>query len=62
MDDLLSEFLTETAESISVLDVEIVKLEQNPNDPELLGNIFRLVHTIKGYLIVAATDHRDLEP
>ncbi len=48
MDDLLSEFLTETAESISVLDLEIVKLEQNPNDPELLGNIFRLVHTIKG--------------
>jgi len=48
MDDLLSEFLTETNESISVLDVELVKLEQNPNDPELLGNIFRLVHTIKG--------------
>ena len=48
MDDLLSEFLTEANESISVLDVELVKLEQNPNDPELLGNIFRLVHTIKG--------------
>ena len=48
MDDLLSEFLTETNESLSVLDVELVKLEQNPNDPELLSNIFRLVHTIKG--------------
>src|SRR5438309_10438434 len=48
MDDLLSEFLTETNENISVLDSELVKLEQNPNDPELLGNIFRLVHTIKG--------------
>ncbi|MBI1207926.1 MAG: response regulator [Azospirillum sp.] len=48
MDDLLSEFLTETAENISVLDVELVRLEQNPNNPELLGNIFRLVHTIKG--------------
>ncbi|WP_119459854.1 chemotaxis protein CheW [Rhodospirillaceae bacterium SYSU D60014] len=48
MDDLLSEFLTETAESLAVLDVELVKLEQNPNDPALLGNIFRLVHTIKG--------------
>ena len=48
MDDLLSEFLTETNESLSVLDLELVKLEQNPNDPELLGNIFRLVHTIKG--------------
>ncbi|HTY66539.1 MAG TPA: chemotaxis protein CheW [Alphaproteobacteria bacterium] len=48
MDDLLREFLTETTESISLLDLELVKLEQNPNDPELLSNIFRLVHTIKG--------------
>ncbi len=48
MDDLLSEFLTETNENISVLDSELVKLERTPNDPELLGNIFRLVHTIKG--------------
>jgi len=48
MDDLLSEFLTETGESIAVLDVELVKLEQNPDDPHLLSNIFRLVHTIKG--------------
>ena len=48
MDELLSEFLTETNESLGVLDVELVKLEQNPNNPELLANIFRLVHTIKG--------------
>lgn len=48
MDDLLSEFLTETAESMDVLDVELVKLEQNPNDKAILSNIFRLVHTIKG--------------
>jgi two-component system chemotaxis sensor kinase CheA len=48
MDDLLREFLTESAESLAVLDLELVKLEQNPNNPDLLGNIFRLVHTIKG--------------
>jgi two-component system chemotaxis sensor kinase CheA len=48
MDDLLSEFLTETNESMESLDVEVVRLEQDPNDPELLGSIFRLVHTIKG--------------
>ena len=48
MDDLLSEFLTETAESMDTLDVELVKLEQNPNDQAILSNIFRLVHTIKG--------------
>ncbi len=47
MDDLLSEFLTETSESLSVLDLELVKLEQNP-EPSILQNIFRLVHTIKG--------------
>ncbi len=33
MDDLLRDFLTETAESIAQVDVEMVKLEQNPNDP-----------------------------
>ena len=48
MDDLLSEFLTETNESLDVVDVELVKFEQNPNDAQILDNIFRLVHTIKG--------------
>ena len=48
MDDLLSEFLTETSESLAVLDVELVKFEQDPSDEAILGNIFRLVHTIKG--------------
>lgn len=48
MDDLISEFITETSESLATLDSELVKLEQNPNDQTILGNIFRLVHTIKG--------------
>lgn len=48
MDDLLSEFLTETNESLDVVDVELVKFEQEPNNDEILGNIFRLVHTVKG--------------
>ena len=48
MDDLLSEFLTETGESLAVLDVELVKFEQDPSDADILSNIFRLVHTIKG--------------
>ena len=45
MDDLLQEFLTETVESMETLDNEIITLEQNPNDPELLSNIFRLCLT-----------------
>ena len=48
MDDLLQVFPTETNESIAALDVEPVNLEQNPDHPELIDNIFRLVHTIKG--------------
>ncbi len=48
MDDLLSEFLTETNESLDVIDVELVKFEQEPNNAKILDNIFRLVHTIKG--------------
>ena len=48
MDDLLQEFLTETVESLDVVDVELVKFEQDPNNEEILANIFRLVHTIKG--------------
>ena len=48
MDDLLVEFLTETNESLEVIDVELVTLEKNPDSPEILSGIFRLVHTIKG--------------
>ncbi len=48
MDDLIGEFLTETNEGLEELDQDMVDLEQNPNDKELLGKIFRLMHTIKG--------------
>ena len=48
MDDLIAEFLTETAESLEVVDSELVRFEANPNDRKTLDNIFRLVHTIKG--------------
>ncbi len=48
MDDLLREFLTETNESLDVVDNQLVKFEQDPNNAKILDNIFRLVHTIKG--------------
>jgi len=48
MDDLLREFLTETNESLNLVDAELVRFEQQPNDGAILGNIFRLMHTIKG--------------
>jgi two-component system chemotaxis sensor kinase CheA len=48
VDDLISEFLTETAESLEVVDSELVKFEANPTERKTLDNIFRLVHTVKG--------------
>ncbi len=48
LDDLLAEFLTETSESLSELDLAVVRLERAPDDQPTLSLIFRLVHTIKG--------------
>ena len=48
MDDLLREFLTETAESLDHVDAQLVRFEREPNNGQVLSNIFRLVHTIKG--------------
>jgi two-component system chemotaxis sensor kinase CheA len=48
MDDLIKEFLSETNENLDLVDVELVRLESEPDNAEILANIFRLVHTIKG--------------
>lgn len=48
MDELLQEFLTETGENLDTVDRELVRFEQDPNDRDILRNIFRLVHTVKG--------------
>ena len=48
MDDLLKEFLTETTENLDLADTELVRFEPEPNNKDILSNIFRLVHTIKG--------------
>lgn len=47
-ESILNEFLVECAEGLDQLDQQFVALEQNPMDAELLGSIFRAVHTIKG--------------
>src|SRR5271154_635386 len=48
MDELLRDFLTETSESLDLVDAQLVRFEQEPNNSKILGNVFRLVHTIKG--------------
>ncbi len=44
----LKVFLTEVNEHIELMDEDIVKLEKEGDDPELLQEIFRAAHTIKG--------------
>jgi two-component system, chemotaxis family, sensor kinase CheA len=48
MDDLLRDFVVETTENIDVVDNELVRFEQDPNNKAIIAQIFRLVHTIKG--------------
>jgi two-component system chemotaxis sensor kinase CheA len=48
MDDLVKDFLIESTENLDRLDQELVKLESQPSSKELLGSIFRTIHTIKG--------------
>jgi two-component system chemotaxis sensor kinase CheA len=48
MDDLIKDFLQESTENLDRLDQDFVKLESEPDNPELLKSIFRTIHTIKG--------------
>jgi two-component system chemotaxis sensor kinase CheA len=48
MDDLTREFLIESQEGLDRMERCLTELEERPQDKELLGEIFRSVHTIKG--------------
>lgn len=48
MDDLLKDFLAESAENLAQLDQDVVGLERDPTNASLLNSIFRAIHTIKG--------------
>lgn len=48
MDDIVKDFLVESNENLDRLDQELVKLQSDPTSENLLGNIFRTIHTIKG--------------
>ena len=47
-DDIVKEFLVESHENLDRLDRDLVDLEKHPSDREILGSIFRTIHTIKG--------------
>jgi two-component system, chemotaxis family, sensor kinase CheA len=46
--ETIREFLIESHENLSRLDQDLVQLEKHPQDADLLGSIFRTIHTIKG--------------
>src|SRR5262245_36675544 len=48
IDNILEEFLADTNENMAQLDLDLVTLEKSPDDREILGRVFRLVHSIKG--------------
>jgi len=48
MDEVIGEFLVESAENLDQLDNDLVALEDNPSDLDTLSSIFRAIHTIKG--------------
>jgi two-component system chemotaxis sensor kinase CheA len=47
-DDIVREFLTESNENLDTLDRELVLLEKDPHNHNILGSVFRSIHTIKG--------------
>ncbi|MBI5491380.1 MAG: chemotaxis protein CheA [Deltaproteobacteria bacterium] len=48
MDDIVNDFISESAEALDSLDQKFIELEKNPGDTTLLNDIFRSIHTIKG--------------
>lgn len=48
MDELTEDFLAETYDNLLVLDNDLIELENNPENPEPLDSVFRIMHTIKG--------------
>lgn len=48
LDEVVKDFLVESAENLERLDREFVELERDPGRRDLLASIFRAIHTIKG--------------
>ncbi|MEJ2007058.1 MAG: chemotaxis protein CheW [Acidobacteriota bacterium] len=48
MDDIVKEFIVESTENLDQLDRDLVELEKDPSSKDLLAEIFRAIHTIKG--------------
>ncbi len=46
--EILSDFVSESTENIESIEIHLVELEEDPGDKEIINDIFRPFHTIKG--------------
>ena len=45
---VVASFLVETDEGLGLMEQSLLEMESNPGNPELLPNVFRVAHTLKG--------------
>ena len=62
-EQVLADYLAETAEHLDTIETELVQLEQQPEDLEIINRLFRGFHTIKGNtgLLLSFGPNRTLE-
>ncbi|GIF18395.1 two-component system chemotaxis sensor kinase CheA [Actinoplanes tereljensis] len=48
MNSLLAQFLAEAADLLALVDAGLLELERAPGDPDLVNEVFRAAHTLKG--------------
>ncbi len=62
-EQVLADYLAETAEHLDTIETELVQLEQQPGDLEIINRLFRSFHTVKGNtgLLLSFGPNRTLE-
>ncbi len=48
LDEALQTFIIESRELLEAMEAALLRIEQDPNDPDIINAIFRAAHTIKG--------------
>jgi two-component system chemotaxis sensor kinase CheA len=48
MQEVIQEFIVESNENLDQLDNDLIALEEDPSNNDIMSNIFRTIHTIKG--------------
>ena len=57
LDDALKTFVIESRELLEGMEEALLRVEQSPDDADLINAIFRAAHTIKGSAGLFGLDH-----